>query len=127
MQLEQETMTQELTYTVSSVRATLSDDFDAIDRQLNRQLASAATTEAIDLVSAPVEVSFQALAFAADTIGKCTPDGHFKMMFHSVRDGFSKAQNATSATPDALATAIEGGISAEAWARKKIKDLWPFK
>jgi hypothetical protein len=125
--LERESMKHEFATTINSVRANLCGDFDSINRQLNRQLASAATTEAIDLVAAPIEVSFQAMAFVADTIGKCAPDGHFKMMFHTIRDGFSTAQSATSATPDALATAIDNGISAEAWTRKKIKDLWPFK
>lgn len=116
---------QELLQMTDSLRENLRNNFSSIDRQLNRQLTSATTTEAIGLVASPVGMSFHALEIAAASVEKFSPQGSFKSAMKVLSDGFATAKQAADSTPDALATAIDGGISLEAWARSKIQKFWP--
>ncbi len=124
--LDSAALQKEATTTLESIRSNLNNDFATIDRQLNRQLASASTTEAVALMAVPVEVSFQLMSLVAGSMERLSPDGHFKILFGTLAGGFNTAQQAAASTPGALAMAIDSGFSAEAWARKRVSELWPF-
>jgi hypothetical protein len=116
----------EATRTLSAILATMGDDLTSIERQLNRQLASATATEALDLLATPVELSFRLMGLVAGTMESAAPTGHFKTVFVTLKNGFQLAQKSADATPNLLASALDSGISVESWTRKTISNMWPF-
>lgn len=122
--LEDPARAEEAQKTIDSIRSVLENDIDQVERQISRALASASTTEAIDLAAAPVGAAFQLMGMIAGTMAKVAPEGHFRSVIETANKGLDYAQDATSATPDVVASAIDTGISAEAWVRKTVSRFW---
>ena len=114
----------ECTKTVDAIEDILKRDVKSLETRISRQLASASTTEALDLAVVPLDVSFKLMGFVANTLAKASPEGHFKMAFESANKGIDFARTATEATPDAVAKTLDAGISTEAWLRDKVRSLW---
>ncbi len=114
----------ESTKTVDAIEEVLKYDVRSLETRISRQLASASTTEALDLAVVPLDVSFKLMGFVASTMAKATPEGHFKMALESANKGLDFARSATDSTPDAIAKAIGAGITTEAWIRNTVKSFW---
>ena len=115
----------EASNTLTAIRNHSQLNTDAIQRQLNRQLVSAATTEALDLAVTPLRASLHLMGLVAGGMESIAP-GHYGMAFAKVKEGCNAASSAANSTPDVLAAAFEGGISAEAWARQQFDNVCGF-
>lgn len=115
----------EASNTLTAIRNHSQLNTDAIQRQLNRQLVSAATTEALDLAVTPLRASLHLMSLVAGGMESVAP-GHYGMAFAKVKEGCNAASSAANSTPDLLAAAFEGGISAEAWARQQFDNVCGF-
>lgn len=115
----------EASNTLNAIRKHSQLNTDAIERQLNRQLVSAATTEALDLAVTPLRASLHLMSLVAGGMESIAP-GHYGMAFAKVKEGCNAAGSAANSTPDVLAAAFEGGVSAEAWARQQFDNVRGF-
>ena len=116
---------EEASETLKAVRKHGNLDITEIERQLSRQLASASTTEALDLAVVPLRASLQLMSFVAGSMETVTP-GQYGRAFEALRNGCDAAKSAAESSPDVLANALNSGISAEAWTRQQFKKACGF-
>lgn len=111
---------EEAAATLVAIRRHSELNTSAIERQLNRQLMSASTSEALDLVVNPLQASFQLMSLVAGGMESIVP-GQYSKAFGLLKYGCESARTAATSTPDAFATALDSGITAESWTRQQFE------
>ena len=109
--------------TLTAIRKHLKLNTTAIERQLNRQLLSASSSEALDLVVHPVQVSLQLMSLVAGGMESIVP-GQYSKAFGILKYGCDSARTAATSTPDAFASALDSGITAESWTRQQFEKVF---
>ncbi len=114
----------EANQTLAAIRQNLNGKAVEIERRINRHAAASMTTEAIDLATFPVSMTFELLGSIAGGLGKLSANTKAEGVFSVAEKSFKTASTTVDATPNALSYFIQGGLTVEEWTRKIASQAW---
>lgn len=116
----------EVAATLAAVEQNLGGSVADAERRLRRHAVTSTTSDAADVLAAPLEATFDVLGAIAGGLGRLAGDTMARRLFRRTEEGFTAASNAVDAAPDVVGRALQGGASAEDWVRGVLRRAMPL-